>query len=330
MKFKRRHILQLAVGAAVLPVLSVMAWGQAYPSRSITMIVPFAAGGPTDVAARVVSEHMSRTLGQQIVVENVNGAGGTTGSLRTMRANPDGYTIQMGHMGTHAISVALYPNLAYKPDTDFEPIGVAVQQPLLIAARKDFPAKDIKEFIAYVKANGEKLNMAHTGVGSMSFSYGLVLNATLGVKPTMVPYNGNAPAMTALLGGQVDYFMGTILDVGPHLGSAAVKVYVLGATARNAALPDVPTSLEVGLPNLDAAPWWAMFAPKGTPRPIVAKLADALDKALDDPDTRRRLLELGGDIPDKAKRGPDALAMQVKSDIARWTPIIKAANLKAE
>jgi len=164
----------------------------------------------------------------------------------------------------------------------------------------------------------------------MSFSYGLVLNATLGVKPTMVPYNGNAPAMTALLGGQVDYFMGTILDVGPHLASAAVKVYVLGATARNAALPDVPTSLEVGLPNLDAAPWWAMFAPKGTPRPIVAKLADALDKALDDPDTRRRLLELGGDIPDKAKRGPDALAMQVKSDIARWTPIIKAANLKAE
>ena len=330
MKFERRHILQLAVGAAVLPVLSAMAWGQAYPSRSITMIVPFAAGGPTDVAARVVSEHMSRTLGQQIVVENVNGAGGTTGSLRTMRANPDGYTIQMGHMGTHAISVSLYPNLAYKPDTDFEPIGVAVQQPLLIAARKDFPAKDIKEFVAYVKANGEKLNMAHTGVGSMSFSYGLVLNATLGVKPTLVPYGGNAPAMTALLGGQVDYFMGTILDVGPHLASAAVKVYVLGATARNPALPNVPTSLEVGLPNLDAAPWWAMFAPKGTPRPIVVKLADALDKALDDPDTRKRLLELGGDIPDKAKRGPEALATQVKSDIARWTPIIKAANLKAE
>ena len=267
MKFERRQILQLAVGAAVLPVLSAMAWGQAYPSRSITMIVPFAAGGPTDVAARVVGEHMSRTLGQQIVVENVNGAGGTTGSLRTMRANPDGYTIQMGHMGTHAISVSLYPNLAYRPDTDFEPIGVAVQQPLLIAARKDFPARDIKEFVAYVKANGEKLNMAHTGVGSMSFSYGLVLNATLGVKPTLVPYNGNAPAMTALLGGQVDYFMGTILDVGPHLGSAAVKVYVLGAAARNPALPNVPTSLEVGLPNLDAAPWWAMFAPKGTPRP---------------------------------------------------------------
>ncbi len=330
MKFPHRQVLQLAVGAAVLPLLSAMAWGQAYPSRSITMIVPFAAGGPTDVAARVVGEHMSRTLGQQIVVENVNGAGGTTGSLRTMRANPDGYTIQMGHMGTHAISVSLYPNLAYKPDTDFEPIGVAVLQPLLIAARKDFPAKDIKEFVAYVKANGEKLNMAHTGVGSMSFSYGLVLNATLGVKPTLVPYNGNAPAMTALLGGQVDYFMGTILDVGPHLASAAVKVYVLGAAARNPALPNVPTSLEVGLPNIDAAPWWAMFAPKGTPRPIVVKLADALDRALDDPDTRKRLLELGGDIPDKAKRGPEALAMQVKSDIARWTPIIKAANLKAE
>src|SRR5262245_31587043 len=221
----RRLFLRLVAGAAAVPAASGLARAQAYPARPVTLIVPFAAAGPTDVAARIVSEHMSRTLGQRLVVENVVGAGGTTGSVRAMRANPDGYTIQMGHMGTHAISVSLYPNLAYKPDVDFEPIGIAVYQPLLIAARKDFPAADIREFVSYVKANSEKLNMAHTGVGSMSFTYALMLNTTLGTKPTMVPFGSNAPAMTALLGGQVDYFMGTILDVGPHLASAAIKVF---------------------------------------------------------------------------------------------------------
>ena len=214
MKVSRRRLLHPATAAAAIPAVSRVAQAQAYPTRPVTMIVPFAAGGPTDVAARVVSEHMSRTLGQQLIVENVVGAGGTIGSLRAMRGRPDGYTIQIGHMGTHAISVSLYPNLAYKPDADFEPIGVVVAQPLLIAARKDFPAKDIMEFISYVKANAEKLNMAHTGVGSMSFSYALVLNAALGVKPALIPFGGNAPAMTALLGGQVDYFMATILDIG--------------------------------------------------------------------------------------------------------------------
>jgi tripartite-type tricarboxylate transporter receptor subunit TctC len=330
MTLLRRKFLRLAAGAAGLPAVSRVANAQAYPSRPVTMIVPFAAGGPSDVAARVVSEHMSRTLGQQLVIENVAGAGGTLGSIRAMRANPDGYTIQIGHMGTHATSVALYPNLAYKPDTDFEPIGVVVEQPILIAARKDFPAKDIKEFVTYVKKNSEKLNMAHTGVGSNSFAYALVLNAVLDVKPTLVPFGGNAPAMTALLGGQVDYFMATILDVGPHYNSGTVKVYALGAAERSPALPNVPTTKEAGLPNLDASPWWGLFAPKGTPRPILDRLTDALDQALDDQNTRKRLIEIGGDIPDTTKRGPQALAMLVKSDIARWTPIIRAANVKLE
>jgi tripartite-type tricarboxylate transporter receptor subunit TctC len=294
------------------------------------MIVPFAAGGPSDVAARIISEHMSRTLGQQFVIENVLGAGGTIGSMRTTRANPDGYTIQMGHLGTHATSVSLYPNLAYKPGADFEPIGMVVEQPILIAARKDFPAKDNNEFIAYVKANADKLNMAHTGVGSNSFAYALVLNAALGVKPTLVPFNGNAPAMTALLGGQVDYFMATILDVGPHLAAGAVKVYAVGAAERNPAIPNVPTTKEAGLPGLDSPPWWGLFAPKGTPRPILDRLTEALDKALDDLDTRKRLLELGGEVPDKMKRGRQALANLVKSEIARWTPIIRAATVKGE
>ena len=329
-KLPRRAFLQLAAGAAALPAWRPIARAQAYPVRPVTLIVPFAAAGPTDVAARIVSEHMSRTLGQRLVVENAVGAGGTTGSLRAMRANPDGYTLQMGHMGTHAISVSLYPSLGYKPDVDFEPIGVVVYQPLLIVARKDFPAADIREFIPYVKANSEKLNMAHTGVGSMSFTYALLLNSTLGTKPTLVPFGSNAPAMTALLGSQVDYFMGTILDVAPHLGSAAVKVFAFAGTKRHPLLPGVPTTLEVGLPNLEAAPWWALFAPKETPRPILDKLTDALDKALDDENTRKRLLELGGDIPDKDMRGPQALAKLVKNDIARWAPIIKTANVKAE
>jgi tripartite-type tricarboxylate transporter receptor subunit TctC len=243
MKLPRRRFLQLAASAAV-PSLPHAAMAQAYPSRPVTVIVPFAAGGPTDVAARIVSEHMSRTLGQQCVVENIVGAGGTIGSARTMRAAPDGYTIQMGHMGTHAIAVSLYANLAYKPETDFEPIGVVVSQPLLIAAKKGFPAKDVSEFIAYVKANADKLNLAHTGVGSMSFTYALVLNADLAVKPTLVPFGGNAPAMTALLGGQVDYFMGTILDIASHYGPGTVKVYAFGARERNPTLPDVPTVAE--------------------------------------------------------------------------------------
>ena len=326
----RRQFLHLAAGVAAVPMASHVAKAQAYPTRPITMIVPFAAGGPSDVSARIVSEHMSRTLGQRLVVENVVGAGGTTGSLRGMRANPDGYTIQMGHLGTHAISVSLYPNLAYKPDADFEPIGVVVHQPILIAAKKDFPATDIREFIAYVKANSEKLNMAHTGVGSNSFSYALVLNATLGTKPTMVPFGSNAPAMTALLGGQVDYFMATILDIAQHYGSGAVKVLAFGGAKRHPTLPNVPTTVEVGLPNLDSSPWWGLFAPKGTPQAILDSLSGALDKALDDENTRKRLLELGGDVPDREMRGPQPLAKLVKSDIARWTPIIKAANVRAE
>jgi tripartite-type tricarboxylate transporter receptor subunit TctC len=329
MRLPRRRFLQLAASAAV-PILPRAAMAQTYPSRPITLIVPFAAGGPTDVAARIAGEHMSRTLGQQVVVENVVGAGGTVGSARTMRAAPDGYTIQMGHMGTHAISVSLYATLAYKPETDFEPIGVVCSQPLLIAARKDFPAKDVAEFIAYVKVNADKLNLAHTGVGSMSFTYALVLNADLAAKPTLVPYGGNAPAMTALLGGQVDYFMGTILDIASQYGSGAVKVYAFGARERNPTLPNVPTTLEAGLPNLDAAPWWALFAPKATPKPVLDRLSDAVDKALDDPNTRKRLLDLGAVIPDKSQRGQQALAALVKSDIARWGPIMKAANVRVD
>jgi tripartite-type tricarboxylate transporter receptor subunit TctC len=315
------------VVAAALGFAAAPAAGQSsYPTRPITLIVPFAAGGPTDVIARIIAENMSRTLGQTIVIENMLGAGGTTASTRAMRAAPDGYTIIMGHMGTHAASVALYPKLAYKPDVDFAPIGLVAGTPVLILAKKDFPPKDLKEFVTYVKANVEKLNMAHAGVGSVSFTTCLLLNSILGVKPTSVPYQGTGPALTALISGQVDYMCDQIVNVVQQIQAGQIKAYAVGTAERNPALPDVPTSKEAGLPEFQAQAWNALFAPKGTPQPILDKLTDALDKALDDEGTRKRLLELGSVLPDKAGRGQQALTALVKSEIARWTPIIKAAG----
>jgi tripartite-type tricarboxylate transporter receptor subunit TctC len=326
MKLPRRAFLHLAAGAAALPALPWIARAQAYPSRPITLIVPFAAGGPTDVTARIVGAHMSRTLGQQLIVENVAGAGGTIGSTRAMRASPDGYTVQMGQLGTHAASVALYPNLAYKPDVDFEPIGLVVDQAVLIVSKKDFPAKDLREFVTYVQANAKNLNMAHAGVGSITHFTCLLLNSTLGVKPTMVPFNGAGPAVNALVGSQVDYMCDTIPDIVQQVQGGTIKAYAIGTTERNLALPNVPTSKEAGLPEFQASAWYALFAPKGTPKAILDKLTGALDKALDDETVRKRLLDLGCDIPNKTKRGQQALTELVKSEIARWTPVIKAAN----
>jgi tripartite-type tricarboxylate transporter receptor subunit TctC len=298
---------------------------QNYPARPVTLIVPFAAGGTTDVTARIVSEHMSRTLGQQIVIENIAGAGGTVGSARAMRAAPDGYTIEMGQMGTHAAAVALYPNLAYRPDADFEPVGMVSALPALIVARKDFPADDLKAFAAFVKANYAKLNVAHSGVGSIYYTYGLLLNSILDVKPTFVPFSGGAPAINAVAGGQVDYMCGDVAASVALVQAGLIKAYAVGTAARNPMLPGVPTSWEAGLPEFQASAWNGLFTPRATPQPVVDKLAGALDKALDDAGTRKRLLELGSDIPDPAQRGPQALAALVRSEIARWTPVIKAA-----
>jgi tripartite-type tricarboxylate transporter receptor subunit TctC len=330
MKLPRRTFLHLAVGAAALPVVSRTATAQAYPARPITLIVPFPPGGSTDVGARIIADHMSRTLGQQIVVQNVSGAGGTTGSTRAMRSDPDGYTLLMGQMGTHAAAVALYPNLAYRPDVDFEPIGMVTAFPLIVAARKDFPAQDFKEFIAYVKANDTKLNQAHAGVGSIFFTSCLLLNSILGAKPTLVPFNGGAPAMNALVAGQVDYMCADIVTGGPQLEPGKIKVYAIASAARNPAMPNVPTTVEAGLPAFQASAWNGLFAPKSTPQPILDRLVDALDKALDDEATRKRLGVLGGDIPERPNRGPQPFLALVKSEIARWSPIIKAANVKME
>jgi tripartite-type tricarboxylate transporter receptor subunit TctC len=330
MKIQRRTFLHLAAGAAALPALSRIAWAQAYPTRPVTLVVPFAPGGTTDVVARIVGEHLSRTLGQQFVIENVAGAGGTIGTTRTMRASPDGYTIQIGQMGTHAAAVALYPNLAYRPDVDFEPIGMVAGLPIVITAKKELPADDLKEFILYVKANADKVNVAHAGVGSITHTTCLLLNSLLGVKPTFVPFTGAAPAMNALLGGQVDYICNAIPDAVAQVQSGAAKAYAISTADRSPALPNVPTAKEAGLPEFQASAWNALFAPKGTPQPVLDKLSDSLAKALDDENVRKRLLDLGCDIPDKTMRGPQPLAALVKSEIARWAPIIKSANIRVE
>jgi putative tricarboxylic transport membrane protein len=327
-KIPRRKFLRFASSAAALPAVARPTWARSYPTRPVTIIVPFAPGGGADVSARIVGEHMSRTLGQRFVIENFPGAGGTTGSIRAMRATPDGYTIDVGHIGTHAIAVSLYPHLAYKPDVDFAPIGLIVENPILITARKDFPATNLTEFVAYVKANAEKLNMGHAGVGSIMFSFGLLLNTVLGVKPTLVPFNGGGPATTALLGGQIDYTCSVITDVSPHVRAGALKGFAIAADERNDALPDVPTTKEAGLPEFTSAPWIALFAPKDTPRPILDTLSDALEQALNDQEVRKRFFDLGGVVPDKSKRGQQALATLVKDEIARWEPIIRAADLK--
>jgi tripartite-type tricarboxylate transporter receptor subunit TctC len=299
------------------------AQAQTYPTRTITMIVPFAAGGPTDVIARIVTGHMAQTLGQTIIIENVVGAGGTTATTRAARAANDGYTLITGHMGTHAASVPLYPNLAYHPEKDFEPVALLAGTPILILARKDFPPTDLKEFVAYVKANVGKVNPAHAGVGSVSHVSCQLLNSILDIRPTGVPFNGTGPAMNALVGGQVDYMCDQIVNAVPQINGGTIRAYAVATPERNPSLPGVPTTAEAGLPAFQAQAWNAIFAPRETPAPIVAKLNAAAARALDDEGVRKRLLDLGSVIPPAAQRTPEALAVLVNSEIAKWTPVLK-------
>ncbi|WP_298371793.1 tripartite tricarboxylate transporter substrate binding protein BugD [uncultured Bradyrhizobium sp.] len=311
---------------AALGAFAVPASAQNYPTRTITMIVPFAAGGPTDVISRIVTAHMAQTLGQSIVIENVVGAGGTTATTRAARAANDGYTLVTGHMGTHAASVPLYPKLAYHPEKDFEPVALLAGTPILILARKDFPPKDLKEFVAYVKANADKVNAAHAGIGSVSHASCELLNSILDVKPVGVPFNGTGPAMNALVAGQVDYMCDQIVNAVPQINAGTIKAYAVATPERNPSLPNVPTTAEAGLPAFQAQAWNAIFAPKGTSPAIIATLNAAANKALDDENVRKRLLELGSVIPAPANRTPEALATLVKNEIAKWTPVLKPAT----
>ena len=316
-------ILCLAVlGVCALPL---HARAQDYPSRPITVVVPFPAGGPSDVVARIVTEQMGKHLGQSLIIENVGGAGGTIGSARVAAAQPDGYTLLAGSMGSHVAAPVLTPNLKYDPSKDFEPIGFTAHSPAVIVARKDFPAKDLLEFVDHLKKNGEKVRQAHGGIGASSHMACLLFNTAAGTKPIAVAYRGTGPAMNDLVGGHVDFFCEQAVSVTPQVTGGAVKAYAISGTERLATLPNVPTAKEAGL-NYQMSIWAGMFAPKGTPKPAIDKLAAALDKALDDPGVKKRLAELGGSTPAKDERAPAKFDAFVKGEIARWAPILKAAS----
>jgi tripartite-type tricarboxylate transporter receptor subunit TctC len=318
------------MAAAVLLTIAGMdrAQAQEYPTRAVTIIVPFAAGGPADITGRIVADIFNRHLGQKFVVENVGGAGGTIGALRAARAAADGYTILSGHLGTNALASAFYPNLGYDPQKDFEPIGLTAEYPELLVVRKDFPANNLKEFIAYAKSNASKLNVGHAGLGSVSYIGCLLLHAAIGIKPTMVPFTGTAPVLNAMLGGQIDYECDPVLGTLSQVQAGTVKALAIAAKKRSLMLPDVPTSYEQGLPEFDCAPFYGVFVPSGTPRPVIEKLAEALNKGLSEEPVQKRLADLGADIVEPGRRGPKALTDLVKSESDRLMPVLRAAAEK--
>lgn len=322
-------IRRMIAAVAALLLAPAPALAQSYPTKGILLIVPFAAGGPTDIIARLAGEHMGQVLGQQVLVENVAGAGGTVGVARVMRSSPDGYTLLMGNLGTQAASVGLYANLAYDPRKDFEPIMNVAATPMLVAAKLDMPVKDFKEFITYVKANADKISYGTGGVGATSHLTCLFLEHVLGVKLAHVPFRGSGPALNALLGGHVDFVCDQTVGVVPAIQARQIKGLVVATPQRLAVVPDVPTSTEQGLAQFQATGWNALFAPKGTPREIIERLNKAASAAVDDARTKSRLLDLGADIPDVAGRTPEVLSALVSSEIDKWVPVIKAAGVKA-
>jgi tripartite-type tricarboxylate transporter receptor subunit TctC len=316
----RSGIAALALVAGAIPAAA------AFPERPITVIVPFAAGGPGDTVIRIVGEHMARTLGQPIVVENVTGAGGTIGITRGSPAKADGHTIMVGQMGTHGAAPAQYPDLKYDPAKDFAPIGLMAATPIVIIAKKAFPANNLQEFVDYVKRNQDKVVEAHAGVGSVSHTTCTLLQSIIGTKTARVSYRGTGPTLNDLVAGQVDFGCDQIVNVAPHIQGGTIKAFGIATAERSAAMKHVPTTREGGLPEFEVSAWIALFAPKDTPQGVVAKLNDALVKALDEESTRRRLLDLGSVIPDRAGRSPDALQKLVVREVARWTPILKAIS----
>jgi tripartite-type tricarboxylate transporter receptor subunit TctC len=318
----------IAAGLFLALAGSNSAQAQDYPTRTATVIVPFAAGGPADITGRIVADIFSRYLGQKFVVENVVGAGGTTGAIRAARAPPDGYTILSGHLGTNALAPAFYPNLAYDPQKDFAPVGLTAEYPEVLVVRKDFPADNFRDFVAYAKANPEKLNVGHAGLGSVSYIGCLLLHSALGIKPTMIPFTGTAPVLNAMLSGQVDYECDPVLGTLSQVQAGNVKALVVAAKKRSPLLPDVPTSYEQGLPEFDIAPFYAVFVPTGTPQAIVDKLADTLSKGLNEDAVKKRLAELGAETAEQERRGPKALTDLIKAESARLLPILKAAAEK--
>ncbi len=320
--------LALAV-AATLAAGAVAAPAQQYPQRPITFIVPFAAGGPTDVLARVLAAHMSQTLGQSIVVEDVTGAGGTLGCARVARAAPDGYTLVLGNIGTHAASVGLYKSLPYDPRSDFEPVMLIATTPMVLVTTKSLPVTTLKDVIAL--AHQRKLTMGSAGTGSAAHLTLLLFESVTHTEVQHVPYRGLSQAMNDLLAGQIETMFDQVISSSPHILAGSVKPIVVTSPTRAKAIPDVPTTAEAGFPALQTLTWTGLFAPKGTPRPIIARLNAALDQAMKDPAVAKRLDELGADVPPPGEqRTPEALGKLVAAEVAKWVPLIRAAGVAAE
>ena len=308
---------------------SGLAQAQAYPNKTITMIVPFAAGGPTDTVARLVAQSMGTTLKQQIIIENVGGAGGTIGAARAAKAAPDGYTVFLHHIG-QSTAPALYRKLPYDAIDSFEPIGLVTDVPMTLIARANFPAKDFKELLAYVKANKEKVTYANAGLGSASHLCGMLFQTAIGTDLTTVPYKGTGPAMNDMLGGQVDIMCDQTTNTTSQIKGGKVKVYGVTTKARLASMPNVPTMSEAGLPGFEVAVWHGLYAPKGTPKPVVDQLSNALRVALKDPTVKQRFADLGTEPVAENRARPEALRAHLKSEIDRWGPIITKAGQYAD
>ena len=324
---KKIKLLVLAVAGAVACAGALAA---DFPDgKVVTIIVPFAAGGPSDTVARLTAQSMGAVLKTQMIVENVGGAGGTIGAGRAAQAKPDGYTVFIHHIG-HATAPALYRKLSYDPIADFAPVGLINDGAMALVARKDFPAADLKGLIEYSRANKEKINVANAGVGSASHLCGMLLQSALNLDLTTVPYKGTGPAMNGLLGGEVDYMCDQTTNNASQIKAGSVKAYGVTTPTRLAALPNVPTMSEAGMPNFTVSVWHAMYAPKGTPQPVVDKLSKALQEALKDSTLKQRFADLGSEPVSQERATPEALRTHLKSEIDKWGPVIKKAGVFAD
>jgi tripartite-type tricarboxylate transporter receptor subunit TctC len=321
--------LLAATAALILGASVSLAGAQAYPTKPVTIVVPFAAGGPTDTVTRLVAQSMSKTLGQTVLVENVGGAGGNLGNEKVTKAAPDGYTLLLMHIGI-STSATLYRNLRYNAMTDLEPIGLVTTVPMTLIAKKDFPPNNMKELVDYVKANKAKVSYANAGIGAASHLCGMLFMTTIQTDLLTVPYKGTGPAMNDLLGGQVDFMCDQTTNTTSQIKGGKVKVYGVTSKTRVASLPDVPTMAEAGFKDFEVGIWHGMWAPKGTPKPIIDKLNAALNSALNDADVAKRFGDLGTAPESADRRSPDVLRAHLKAEIEKWRPIIQKAGVYAD